>query len=73
MTNPETITVTLPNIVECAEILATVDRLSKAVDLAGELTPEAFTQWMAHGEALKAQDNETTPSALAGKQTAPGA
>jgi len=42
---PETVTVTLPRMEDFAEQFALIDRLSMAVDLAGELNPAEFAEW----------------------------
>ena len=47
---PETITVTLPNLEDYAEDFDRAGRMMEAADLAGKLTPEAFAQWMQYGK-----------------------
>jgi len=70
---PQTVTVTLPRLEDYAEDFARLDRMGKAMDLAGKLMPEGFARWMEQGEAIKAQENEKAPSVHAGKQEAQGA
>jgi hypothetical protein len=53
MTTPEPITLTLPNPEDFAEELALIDRLSMAVDLAGELTSEEFAAWCECAATIK--------------------
>jgi len=63
---PETITITLPRFEAHAEEFARLERMGKAMDLAGKLTPEGFTLWMQQGEAIRAgtvQENEKAPDA----------
>jgi len=54
---PETITVTLPAM-NFAEEFARAGRAMQAGDLAGQLTPEGFAQWMEQGEAIRAAAGE---------------
>ena len=66
MSAADTIMVTLPSIEDYAEDVARAGRMTQAADLAGELTPEEFAQWMEQGEAIRAnrpQENKEAPSA----------
>ena len=68
----ETLAVTVPEI-DCVATLAHAERTVKAGELAVELAPEGFAQWIEYGEAIKvdtAQRNEGAPYATLGKAKA---
>jgi len=70
---PQTVTVTLPRLEDYADDFARLDRMGKAMDLAGKLTPEGFARWMELGEAIRAgaiQENEKAPDAATGEHVA---
>ena len=70
---PDTVTVQLPRLEDFAGDFARLERLGQAMDLAGELTPEAFAQWIEQGRAIMAQGNREAPSITAGQSTMQGA
>jgi len=67
---PEAVTVQLPRLEDFAEDFDRAGRMMEAADLAGELIPEAFAQWMEQGRAIKAQGKGEAPNAQAGEHVA---
>jgi hypothetical protein len=71
----ETITVQLPAM-DFTEEVARAGRVMQAAQLAGELTPLEFAQWIAHGKAImdirpsRAQGKGEAPDAQAGEHVA---
>jgi len=51
---PETITVELPAM-DFTEEVARLERMGRAMELVGELTPGEFAQWMEQGEHIRAR------------------
>ena len=52
MSGPDTVTVTLPRMEDYADEAARASRMMQAAQLAGELSPGAFSRWMEWGRRL---------------------